>query len=53
MTQSEYQRLVEYLGHQFEAIDQRFEALERRVDGGFREVLGHRDELYRRLERLE
>lgn len=74
MTESEYQRLVEFLGRQFEAIDlrfgaiderfgliahrfdamdQHFERLERRMGEGFREVLGHFDELYRRLERLE
>src|SRR5438093_10957282 len=37
----------------FVAMDRRFEALERRVDEGFREVLGHLDAIYRRLERLE
>ena len=53
MTDSEYGQLVQFLGRQFEAIDRRFEGLEQRVDAGFREVLGHFDELYRRLERLE
>jgi predicted nuclease with TOPRIM domain len=60
VTQSEYQQLVEFLGGQFAAVDRRFGALERRfdalehrVDEGFREVLGHFDEIYRRLERLE
>jgi chromosome segregation ATPase len=67
MTDSEYQRLVEYLtpqfaeidrrfaeiDHRFGEIDRRFTALERRSEEQFREVLGHFDELYRRLERLE
>ena len=60
MTQSEYQQLFEFLGDQFAAVDRRFGALEsrfdtleHRVDEGFREVLGHFDEIYRRLERLE
>lgn len=49
MTASEYQQLVEFLGRQFTAIDQRFDA----IDEKFREVFGHFDEIYRRLERLE
>lgn len=53
MTGSEYQQLVEFLGHQFTAIDRRFDTLEQRVNEGFREVFGHFDEIYRRLERLE
>ncbi len=53
MTDSEYRRLVEFLGTQFAEIDQRFTALERRSEEQFREILGHFDELYRRLERLE
>jgi chromosome segregation ATPase len=60
MTNTEYQQLVEFLGRQFTAVDQRFNALERRFDGFERsfgefrqEVLGHFDALYRRLERLE
>ena len=56
MTASEYQDLVEFLGHQFTAIDQRFDTFDRRfdaIDEKFREVFGHFDEIYRRLERLE
>ncbi|PYM17827.1 MAG: hypothetical protein DMD81_07685 [Candidatus Rokuibacteriota bacterium] len=67
MTNGEYQQLVQFLGEQFAAIDRRFaavdqrfaamerrfDALERRVEEGFREVLGHLDAIYRRLERLE
>ena len=56
MTASEYQDLVEFLGHQFTAIDQRFDTVDRRfdaIDEKFREVFGHFDEIYRRLERLE
>ena len=74
MTDSEYQRLVEFLSGQFTEIDRRFTEIDRRfteidrrfdesdrrVDSlavrqeeQFREILGHFDELYRRLERLE
>ena len=60
MTQSEYQQLVEFLGGQFAAVDRRFGVFEQRFDAGerraeerFREILGHFDEIYRRLERLE
>lgn len=40
----------------FEAIDRRFDAVDAKLaehDERFRDVLGHFDELYRRLERLE
>jgi chromosome segregation ATPase len=67
MSPSEYQELVAFLGERFEAIDGRFEAIDRRfeaIDRRFEtaehqlaelraEILGHFDELYRRLERLE
>jgi chromosome segregation ATPase len=60
MTDSEYQRLVEFLGERFAEIDRRFAEIDRRFDSlaarqeeRFREILGHFDELYRRLERLE
>ena len=60
MSPSEYEQLVQFLGARFEVIDQRFEvidqrfgALDRRFDGLRHEMLGHFDELYRRLERLE
>ena len=67
MSPSEYQDLVAFLGERFETIDRRFEAIDRRFEAidrrfdamdrrfdEFRvEILGHFDELYRRLERLE
>jgi len=74
MSPSEYQQLVEFLGHQFAvvdrrfvaidgrfaaiegrfaALDRRFASLEERVETGFRDVAGHFDETYRRLERLD
>lgn len=67
MTDSEYRQLTEFLGQQFvlidqrfvaidqrfAAMDQRFDALDRRVEVGFRDVLGHLDAIYGRLERLE
>jgi chromosome segregation ATPase len=46
MSPSEYQELITFLGERFEAID-------RRSDDLRAEILGHFDELYRRLERLE
>src|ERR1700739_3520486 len=67
MSASEYAQLVEFLGRQFSAVDRRFDAIDRqftelRQEGGHlrqdvgelrREMLGHFDEVYRRLERLE
>jgi chromosome segregation ATPase len=63
MTDNEYQELVAFLGKQFETIDRRFDAVDCRFDAvevrldahdeRFREILGHFDNLYRRLERLE
>ena len=60
MSPSEYEQLVQFLGPRFEAIDRRFQTIDRRFDAmdqkfdDFRaEVLGHFDEIYRRLERLE
>jgi len=77
MTDTEYQRLVEFLTGQFTAIDQRFAAIDQRFaiidrrfdatdrrfdaidrrleaqDERFREVLGHLEAIYGRLERLE
>jgi predicted nucleic acid-binding Zn-ribbon protein len=50
---SEYGQLVEFLGHQFAAVDRRFDAIERQVTEMRHEMLGHFDEVYRRLERLE
>src|ERR671918_305150 len=53
MTPTEYQQLVEFLGHQFTQIDRRFTGVENRFTGLRREILGHFDEIYRRFERLE
>ncbi|MBI2533773.1 MAG: hypothetical protein HYW03_16410 [Deltaproteobacteria bacterium] len=60
MSPTEYEQLVEFLGRQFTEIDRRFDQIDRRfdqVDGQIaelrREMLGHFDEIYRRLERLE
>jgi chromosome segregation ATPase len=57
MSPTEYGQLVEFLGRQFTAIDRRFDALERQFTEQIgelrREMLGHFDEIYRRLERLE
>ena len=53
MSPSEYQDLVAFLGERFETIDRRFDAIDHRFDELRAEILGHFDELYRRLERLE
>src|SRR5262247_301293 len=67
MSSPEYAELARFLGQRFSTIDQRFEVIDRRFDAmdrrfdalegkfdAFRaEVLGHFDEIYRRLERLE
>jgi chromosome segregation ATPase len=53
MSPSEYQQLVEFLGTQFTTIDRRFTDMDRRFTELRHEMLGHFDELYRRLERLE
>jgi chromosome segregation ATPase len=60
MTDSEYGRLVEFLGARFAEVERRFtdvdrlfSDIDRRSEERFREILGHFDELYRRLERLE
>ena len=60
MTSAEYQQLVEFLGRQFTEIDRRFDEVGRQLGemGGQlgdlrRDMLGHFDEVYRRLERLE
>jgi chromosome segregation ATPase len=67
MSVSEYQQLIAVLGERFETIDRRFDAVDRRfdvvdwrfeaVDRRFDELrgdfLGHLDDVYRRLERLE
>ena len=53
MSPSEYAELVEFLGRQFTAIDQRFDAVDRSIAELRGEMLGHFDGIYRRLERLE
>ncbi len=67
MSPSEYEQLVQFLGPRFESIDRRLEGIDRRfesIDRRFdaidlrfddlrEEILGHFDEIYRRLERLE
>src|SRR5262249_46129084 len=53
MTGGEYRQLIEFLTHQFTAIEQRADAFEQRVEARFQEVFGHFDEIYRRLERLD
>lgn len=53
MSSAEYEQLVRFLGPRFETIDRRFDAVDRRFDELRDELLGHFDEIYRRLERLE
>jgi len=53
MTSSEYEQLVEFLGRQFTAIDDRFIEMDRQFIELRHEILGHFDEIYRRFERLE
>lgn len=53
MSPGEYQQLVEFLGHRFQAIDDQFTQTREYVEGRFREVFGHFDDVYHRLERLE
>jgi uncharacterized membrane-anchored protein YhcB (DUF1043 family) len=53
MSSPEYAELVRFLGQRFENIDRRFDAVDRRFDELREEMLGHFDEIYRRLERLE
>jgi hypothetical protein len=53
MSPSEYEQLVEFLGRQFTEIDRRFDQVNGQIAELRREMLGHFDELYRRLERLE
>jgi chromosome segregation ATPase len=56
MTNSEYQDLIAFLGRKFEEIDRCFDRVEAKLaqhDERFREILGHFDEVHRRLERLE
>jgi len=43
----------EIVGQRFETMDRRFDTIDRRFDELRAELLGHFDEIYRRLERLE
>ena len=53
MTSAEYQQLVEFLGRQFTEVDRRFDEMGGQLGDLRRDMLGHFDEVYRRLERLE
>jgi len=53
MSPTEYEQLVEFFWRQFTEIDRRFDQIEGQIADLRRELLGHFDELYRRLERLE
>ena len=53
MTSTEYQQLVEFLGSQFTEIDRRFDEMGGQLAELRRDMLGHFDEIYRRLDRLE
>jgi chromosome segregation ATPase len=53
MSAPEHQQLIAFLGERFETIDRRFDTIDRRFDELRGKILGHFDELYRRLERLE
>src|SRR6266850_3545636 len=46
-------RRFESFDRRFDAVDRRFDAVDRRFDELREELLGHFDEIYRRLERLE
>lgn len=60
MSPSEYQELVAFLGQRFDAIGHEFLAVRQgisefriEVAERFRDVYGHFDEVYRRIERLD
>jgi chromosome segregation ATPase len=53
MSPTEYEQLVELLGRQFTEIDRRFDRIDGQIAELRREMLGHFDEIYRRLDRLE
>jgi chromosome segregation ATPase len=53
MSPSEYEQLVEFLGRQFTDIDRRFDQVDGQIGALRREMLGHFDEIYRQLERVE
>jgi len=53
MSPSEYQELVEFLTGQFIRVDRQFAAVEEQIRETRAQILGHFEEVYRRLERLE
>lgn len=53
MSPTEYEQLVAFLGRQFTDIDRRFDQVNGQIADLRRDMLGHFDETYRRLERLE
>jgi len=53
MTSADYEQLVEFLGRQFTGLDHRFDEVNRQITELRHDMLGHFDEIYRRLERLE
>ena len=53
MTPTEYEQLVAFLGRQFTEIDRRFDRVDGQIIELRREMLGHFEEIYRRLEHLE
>lgn len=52
MSAHEYAQLVAFLGERFAQIGRRFDEVDQRFDALRAEMLGHFDEVYRRLERL-
>jgi len=60
MTPTEYKQLVDFLAQRFTEADRHFTEVDRRLAGLGqditdlrRDMLGHFDEVYRRLDRLE
>ena len=53
MTNGEYQQLLEFIQGQFTQVDRRFDTLETEARAFRRDVLGHFDAIYHRLDRLE
>ena len=60
MSPTEYQDLISFSDSAsrpsptaFDGVDRRFDAMQAQLDGNHRETLGHFDEVYRRLERLD
>ena len=53
MSPTEYEQVVAFIGRHFTEIDRRFDAVDGQIAELRREMLGHFDEIYRRLELLE